>query len=86
MDKDIVSNVSNEWKMDKQQIELKGLRQDFDKLKAFVHSMLPRIDKIEKEKDDHEQYGRSNCLIVHGCKEAPKRGEHLKNENYICNL
>ena len=57
---------------EQQEIELEGLRQDFDQLKALVHSMLPRIDKIEKEKGDLEQYGRSNCLIVHGCKEAPK--------------
>ena len=59
---------------EQQKIELKGLRQDFDKLKDLVHSMLPRIDKIEREKDDFEEYGRSNCLIVYGCKEAPKRG------------
>ena len=31
---------------EQQEIELKGLGQDFYKLKALVHSMLPRIDKI----------------------------------------
>ena len=49
---------------EQQEIELKGLRQDFDKLKALVHSMLPRTDKIERETYDLEQYGRSNCLIA----------------------
>ena len=34
--------------------------------------------------DDQEQYSRSNCLIVHGVKNIPKRGEYLENENFIC--
>ena len=37
----------------------------------------------EKSIDDLEQYGRSNCLIIHGAKDVPKEGSTL-NAKIFC--
>ena len=39
---------------------------------------------MRKKIDDLEQYSRSNCLIIHKCKDVPKTGKYLECENYIC--
>ena len=49
-----------------------------------MSTLVPKIEKLEKEADDQEQYSRSNCLIVHGIKNTSKRGEYLDNENFVC--
>ena len=69
---------------EKQESDLKTLRREFEDLKTLVSTLVPKIEKIEKDMDDQEQYSRSNCLIVHGVKNIPKRGEYLDNENFIC--
>ena len=77
----VVSDVQ-----DHQKSELEALRNSFEELKAFVHESIPKIEKLDKKMDDLEQYGRSNCLIVHGCKNAPKSGEYLENEKFACQI
>ena len=42
------------------------------------------MEQVEKKNDDLEQYSRSNCLIIHKCKDVPKTGKYLECENYIC--
>ena len=69
---------------EQQESDLKTLRREFEDLKTLVSTLVPKIEKIEKDMDDQEQYSRSNCLIVHGVKNIPKRGEYLDNENFIC--
>ena len=66
---------------EQQESDLKTLRREFEGLKTFV-SILGT--KIEKDIDDQEQYSRSNCLIVHGVKNIPKRGEYLDNKKFFC--
>ena len=56
----------------------------FTTLKNLVDLAMVRLASAEKKLNDLEQYGRSNCLIVHGCKEVPKSGKYLETENYIC--
>ena len=60
---------------EQQESDLKTLRREFEDLKTLVSTLVPKIEKIEKDMDDQEQYSRSNCLIVHGVKNIPKRGE-----------
>ena len=69
---------------EQQESALKTLRREFEGLKTLVLTLVPKIEKIEKDMDDQEQYSRSNCLIVYGFKNIPKRGEYLDNENFIC--
>ena len=77
-----VSVVSGAEKQ--QESDLKTLRKKFEGLKTLVSTLVPKIKKIEQDMDDPEQYSRSNCLIVHGVKNIPKRREYLDNENFIC--
>ena len=69
---------------EQQESDLKTLRKEFEGLKTLVSTLVPKIEKIEKNMDDQEQCSRSNCLIVYGVKNIPKRGEYLDNENFIC--
>ena len=57
----------------------------YTKLKDLVDSALERLAAAERKMDNLEQYSRSNCLIVHGCRDIPKEGKHLETEQYICN-
>ena len=59
---------------EKQEFDLKALRREFESLKTLVSTLVPKIEKIEKDMDDQEQYSRSNCFIVHGVKNIPKQG------------
>ena len=67
-----------------QESDLKTLRREFEGLKTLVSTLVPNIEKIEKNTDDQEQYSRSNCLIVHGVKNILKREEYLDKKNFIC--
>ena len=67
-----------------QRKELDSMQLAFTKLKNLFDSAMVRFTSAEKKIDDLEQYGRSNCLIVNGCKEVPKSGKSLETENYIC--
>ena len=69
---------------DSQQKELQALQTAFTQLKAVVDSAIERVSAVEKKADDLEQYGRSNCLIVHGCQDVPKSGKFLETENFVC--
>ena len=50
----------------------------------LVENMQKQLEQVEKKNDDLEQYSRSNCLIIHKCKDVPKTGKYLECENYIC--
>ena len=62
------ANLEEQWK------RLQDLHAVVDDLKALVCSTQDRIQSAEKSIDDLEQYGRSNCLIIHGAKDVPKEG------------
>ena len=66
--------------------ELKEMRLAFNNLKKMVDRLRTSVEEQEQKLDDLEQYGRSNCLIVHKCENVPKQGEYLENEKYICNI
>ena len=54
--------------------ELKEMRLAFNNLKKMVDRLPTRVEEQEQKLDDLEQYGRSNCLIVHKCENVPKQG------------
>ena len=66
--------------------ELKEMRLVFNNVKKMVDRLQTRKKEQKQKLDDLEQYGRSNCLIVHKCENVPKQGEYLENEKYICNI
>ena len=74
------ANLEEQWK------RLQDLYAVVDDLKALVCSTQDRIQSAEKSIDDLEQYGRSNCLIIHGAKDVPKEGKYLECENFVCDL
>ena len=38
-------------------------------LKQEVNGLKERVESLEKVSDDHEQYSRPNCLLIHGIDE-----------------
>ena len=52
----------------------------------MVDGLQNKVEDQEQKLDDLEQYGRSNCLIIHRCVEVPKRGEYLEHEKHVCGL
>ena len=76
----IVDSVSG----NSQEKDLHNLKASFSNLKKLVENMQKQLEEVEKKNDDLEQYSRSNCFIVHKCKDVPKKGKYLECENYIC--
>ena len=74
--------------MEKQGEDLKHMQNNFNKIQQMVDSAIKRISAVEKRVDDLEQYGRSNCLIIHGCENVPdsKPGKTPETEKYVCNI
>ena len=69
-----------------QGVELAEMRTAYNNLQKIVDRLHNRIEEQERKLDDLEQYGRSDCLIVHRCEEVPNRGEYLEHEKYACNI
>ena len=59
-----MSDIFDEFEKDRKEKEkiIKGLKQE-------VSSLKERVEKLEKIGDDHEQYFRRNCLLLHGIEE-----------------
>ena len=66
--------------------QLKEMRTAFSNLKKMVDRLQNKVENQEQKVDDLEQYGRSNCLIIHRCEEVSKRGEYLEHEKYVYGL
>ena len=74
------ANLEEQWK------RLQHLHAVVDDLKALAYSTHDKIPNAEKSIDDLEQYGQSNCLIIHGAKYVPKEGKYLECKNFVCDL
>ena len=66
--------------------KLTEMRTAFNNLQKIINSLQKRMEDQERKLDDLEQYGRSNCLIVHKCEGVPKKREYLEHEKYICSV
>ena len=62
----------------------KELSQLITAIKATIKDLARQIEEKEKRLDDLEQYGRSNCLILHGCVDLPKENAgYVTFENFV---
>ena len=59
-----MSDKFDEFKKDR-----KGKEEIINNLKEEVSTLKGRVEILEKESDDQEQYSRRNCILVHGLEE-----------------
>ena len=57
--------ITNQQK-DQMNTQLTKLQRDFENQNLEIHAMHRDIEKLKQDLDDLEQYGRKNCLIIHG--------------------
>ena len=60
----LMSDKFDEFEKDRKEKE-----KIINNLKQEVSILQNRVETLEKESDDHEQYSRRNCLLVHGIEE-----------------
>ena len=57
--------------VDLQGVQLKELGGMISSVRSAVDEIAARVYANERRYDDWEQYSRSNCLILHGCRDLP---------------
>ena len=63
---------------------LEELLQSITAIKTTIKDLAKQIEEKEKRMDDLEQYGKSNCLILHACVDLPKENAgHVTFENFV---
>ena len=62
---------------------LQGLSEQISKIKKQVTKIAEQVYSNELRIDKMEQYSRSNCLILHGCTDAPDGKDNLTFENHV---
>ena len=60
-----MSEKFNEFEKDHKEKE-----EIINSLKQEVNGLKERVESLEKASDDHEQYSRRNCLLIHGIDEG----------------
>ncbi|XP_077968559.1 uncharacterized protein LOC144422705 isoform X2 [Styela clava] len=56
-----------------------------ESLAKIVEQIKESATKNEIAIDNLEQYGRRNCILLHGCKRIPKAGHYGQFETYVAN-
>lgn len=56
---------------------------DVANLTPKIQDLLQRVEMLEKQHDDLEQYSRRNCVILHGCTSMPESDDYYDFENYV---
>ena len=63
--------------------------QDFEnaiaRVDTIVEGQAKSLRETQKSLDDLKQYGRRNCLMVHGCTDEPVGGKYPVLESYVTN-
>ena len=74
--------------VDLQGRQLHELAEMITSVRCAVDQIAAQVQENERRLDDMEQYGRSNCLILHGCKDLPLKDAENKvveiNYLFIC--
>ena len=68
---------------DTQGQQLKNMEEAINRLEKIVKEVARATRENEMRIDDLEQYGRRNCLILHGCKNIPMQGSYVDFEKYV---
>ena len=67
-----------------QQPKKKG--ETINRLETTVKEIARQTNKNKRAIDDLEQYSRHNCLILHGCRDIPKKeSTYAEFETYVVN-
>ena len=69
-------------------VQLEELAEMISSVRSVVDEIAVRVYANERRYDDLEQYSRSHCLILHGCKDLPPKDDENKvtEEFVISNL
>lgn len=67
----------------KQEEQLKSMKEAIGRIEKILEDVARSTRENERKLDDLEQYGRRNCLILHGCKNVPKKGSYYDFEKFV---
>ena len=80
------SNIVSE-SVDLQGRHFHELAEMITSVRCAVDQIAAQVQKNIKRLDDMEQYGRSNCLILHGCRDLPlKDAENMVVEKHVIDV
>ena len=65
--------------------QLQDLENAIARVDTIVEGLAKSVRETQNSLDDLEQYGRRNCLIVHGCSDQPVGGKYPVFESYVTN-
>ena len=67
-----------------QTMQLQEMSHAIQRLECMVDKLDQDLHSAERHLDDLEQYGRRNCLILHGCKtETLKKASYSDFEKFV---
>ena len=65
--------------------QLQDLENAIARVDTIVEGLEKSLRETQNSLDDLEQYGRRNCLIVHGCSDQLVEGKYPVFESYVTN-
>ena len=66
--------------------QLKKMEEAINRLETTVKKIARRTSEKERAIDDLEQYSQGNCLMLHGCRDIPKKKScYAEFESYVVN-
>ena len=65
--------------------QLQDLENAIARVDTIVEGLAKSLRETQNSLDDLEQYGRRNCLIVHGCSDQQIGGKYPVFESYVTN-
>ena len=65
--------------------QLQDLENAIARVDTIVEGLAKSLRETQNSLDDLEQYGRRNCLILHGCPDQPVGGKYPVFESYVTN-
>ena len=63
--------------------ELQKMSAAIQRLENIIQKIACDIRENDRRIDDLEQYGRRNCLILHGCVNIPQRSSYVEFESFV---
>ena len=70
---------------DAQGQQLRAINDTIRRLEGIVEELAKGLQQTERELDDLEQYGRRNCLILHGSHNVPTDRNYLGFQDFVIN-
>ena len=87
MDKTAAASDIVSESVDLQGRQLQELAEIITSVRCAVNQIAAQVEENERRLDGMEQHGRSNCLILHGCKILPpKDAENKVVEKHVIDV